>query len=704
MDVSQYLEIFLDETNEHLQNLNTQILSLEQDPENMDTINEIFRAAHSLKGMAGTMGYKRMQTLTHDMENVFSEVRNGNVKVKADMIDVLFQCLDALEEYNTNIRESSDEGTNDNGALIKRLNDIMSGGSGDDAAPTAQAPETQAAAPAAGGGFAGIKLNESQQSVLSEAIKQGKSVYGLTVKVQESCILKAARAFLVFKAIEETSEIIVSDPSSQDIEDEKFDLHFSLIIVSEADLEEVLKAARSVSEIEEVIGSVMNLDDVGAVELEESHAAETAEPVPAAPAETAQAPAETPAAPAEAAQAPAPTPAPAAKKAPANKPVVNRTVRVDIEKLDTLMNLVSELIIAKNSLVSASAMSGNSSQAVNEQIEYLESVTTSLHESVMKVRMVPIESTVNKFPRMVRDLQKKLGKKMELYMSGEETELDRTVVDQIGDPLMHLLRNSADHGLESAAVRKERGKPEVGSIFLDAYQDGNNVVIEVRDDGNGIDTKAVKNKAIERGVITPEQGEAMSEKEIIDLLFNAGFSTAKVVSDVSGRGVGLDVVKSMIESLSGEVEVKSKLGEGSTWTIRLPLTLAIIQALMVEIGDEKYAIALGSIQTIEDILPSDVKLVQAKEVIQLRDLVIPLIRLNEILDIPSKKDAGENLVVVVVKKGDKLAGLVVDELIGQQEIVIKSLGKYISKCKIISGATVLGDGEVALILDANALI
>ena len=707
MDVSQYLEIFLDETKEHLQSLSDQLMSLEQDPENMDTINEIFRAAHTLKGMAGTMGYKRMQTLTHDMENVFSEVRNGNIKVKADMIDVLFQCLDALEEYNTNIRESSDEGTNDNGALIKRLNEIMGGDSDDGSASAGQgqAPKASDAGTSVAGGFVGIKLNESQQSVLAEAIKQGKSVYGLTVKVQESCILKAARAFLVFKAIEETSEIIVSDPSSQDIEDEKFDLHFSLIIVSEAELNEVVTAAKSVSEIEDVSGSVLNLDDVGAVEQEESHAAETEEPVaPTAPVQTAQTPTETSAAPAEAAQTPAPASAPAAKKAPVNKPVVNRTVRVDIEKLDTLMNLVSELIIAKNSLVSASTMSGNSSQAVNEQIEYLESVTTSLHESVMKVRMVPIESTVNKFPRMVRDLQKKLGKKMELYMSGEETELDRTVVDQIGDPLMHLLRNSADHGLESAAVRKERGKPEVGSIFLDAYQDGNNVVIEVRDDGNGIDTKAVKNKAIERGIITPEQGEAMSEKEIIDLLFNAGFSTAKVVSDVSGRGVGLDVVKSMIESLSGEVEVKSKLGEGSTWTIRLPLTLAIIQALMVEIGDEKYAIALGSIQTIEDILPSDVKLVQAKEVIQLRDLVIPLVRLNEILDIPSKKDPEENLVVVVVKKGDKLAGLVVDELIGQQEIVIKSLGKYISKCKIISGATVLGDGEVALILDANALI
>lgn len=715
MDVSQYLEIFLDETNEHLQNLNTQILSLEQDPENMDTINEIFRAAHSLKGMAGTMGYKRMQTLTHDMENVFSEVRNGNIKVKADMIDVLFQCLDALEEYNTNIRESSDEGTNDNGALIKRLNDIMTGGAGAEEAPAAkeaaaeEAPAAQEpAAASAGGDFHGVKLDENQQSVLSDAIKQGKKVYGLTVKVQESCILKAARAFLVFKAIEETSEIIVSDPSSQDIEDERFDQEFNLIIVSEADLDVVVMAAKGVSEIEDVVGGVLKLEDItGAGSSEEaSGAPEVPAQTPAQEEETPAASAEIPAAQHEEkqTQAPAAQTAPAAKKSTTNKPVVNRTVRVDIEKLDTLMNLVSELIIAKNSLVSASAMSGNSSQAVNEQIEYLESVTTSLHESVMKVRMVPIESTVNKFPRMVRDLQKKLGKKMELYMSGEETELDRTVVDQIGDPLMHLLRNSADHGLESAAVRKERGKPEVGSIFLDAYQDGNNVVIEVRDDGNGIDTKAVKNKAIERGIITPEQGEAMSEKEIIDLLFNAGFSTAKVVSDVSGRGVGLDVVKSMIESLSGEVEVKSRLGEGSTWTIRLPLTLAIIQALMVEIGDEKYAIALGSIQTIEDILPSDVKLVQAKEVIQLRDLVIPLIRLNEILDIPSKKDPEDNLVVVVVKKGDKMAGLVVDELIGQQEIVIKSLGKYISRCKIISGATVLGDGEVALILDANALL
>lgn len=289
-------------------------------------------------------------------------------------------------------------------------------------------------------------------------------------------------------------------------------------------------------------------------------------------------------------------------------------------------------------------------------------------------------------------------------MSGEETELDRTVVDEIGDPLMHLLRNAADHGLESTELRLQRGKPEVGSIFLDAYQDGNNVVIEVRDDGNGIDVEAVKNKAIERGVITPEQGDNMSEKDIINLLFHAGFSTAKKISDVSGRGVGLDVVKAKIESLSGEVEVKSRLGEGSTWIVRLPLTLAIIQALMVTVGGEKYAISLGGIQTLEDISPSEVKLVQNREVINLRGSVIPLIRLSKELDIESSKSPEDNLIVVIVKKGEKLAGLVIDELMGQQEIVIKSLGKYISKCKIISGATILGDGEVALILDANALI
>ena len=696
MDVSQYLEIFLDETKEHLQNLNTQILELEADAENMDTVNEIFRAAHSLKGMAGTMGYKRMQNLTHDMENVFSEVRNGNIKVQPEMIDVLFQCLDALEEYTNNIQTTADEGTNDNEPLINLLNDILTGGEqSEDKASDTKEKKVVDSDSEGNQKWNDIALDDSQIHVIDEAIKMGKKAYGLTVTVQESCILKAARAFLVFKAVEEKGEIIISNPSTQDVEDEKFEKDFTLIVLSEAELDDLIQVASDVSEIAEVVGAPLVLE-----ETKNYHSAEERETPAEAPKKVENAPAvveEKKAAPAAAAK-------PNEKKAAVNKPVVNRTVRVDIEKLDVLMNLVSELIIAKNSLVSASGQEQNTNSSFNEQIEYLESVTTNLHESVMKVRMVPIESVVNKFPRMIRDLSKTLNKKMELYMSGEETELDRTVVDEIGDPLMHLLRNSADHGLEDAELRAKRGKPPVGSIFLDAYQDGNNVVIEVRDDGNGIDVEAVKNKAIDRGTITAEQGANMSEKEIIDLLFLPSFSTAKQVTDVSGRGVGLDVVKSKIESLSGEVEVKSKLGEGSTWTIRLPLTLAIIQALMVVVGDEKYAISLGSIQAIEDILPTDIRLVENKEVINLRGVVVPLIRMNELLDIESSRQEDESQIVVIVKKGDRQAGLVVDDLLGQQEIVIKSLGAYIKQCKFISGATILGDGEVSLILDANALL
>ncbi len=693
MDVSQYLEIFIDETKEHLQTLNTQILELEQNSENMDTINEVFRAAHSLKGMAGTMGYKRMQNLTHDMENVFSEVRNGHIKVNASMIDCLFQCLDALDEYLSNIQESGDEGTNDNEVLIKELNDMQKGegvaAQGEQAADTTTKEAT--AVTSENEKWRNMTLGEPEMHVLTEAVKQAKNVIGLTVYVQESCILKAARAFLVFKALEDLGEIIISSPSAQDIEDEKFEYDFSIIMVTDSDLKQVVSAASGVSEIQEVCANYVEVNVQEEQPQIEAEEVKEEEPVST-----------------EQTQTPAPVQEtkkketkPAEKK---GKPVVNRTVRVDIEKLDVLMNLVSELIIAKNSLVSATNAEGASNTGVNEHIEYLESVTTNLHESVMKVRMVPIESVVNKFPRMIRDLQKKLGKKMELYMTGEETELDRTVVDEIGDPLMHLLRNSADHGLESAQVRKERGKPEVGSIFLDAYQEGNNVIIEVRDDGNGIDVEAVRRKAIERGTITEEQAEDMTEKEIINLLFLPSFSTAKQVSDVSGRGVGLDVVRSKIEALSGEVEVKSKLGVGSTWTIRLPLTLAIIQALMVVVGGEKYAISLGNIQTIEDISPSDIKYVQSKEVITIRGTVIPLLRLNEIVGIESTKKEDENMIVVIVKKGDKLAGLMIDELMGQQEIVIKSLGTYINKCKEISGATILGDGEVALILDTNALL
>lgn len=702
MDVSQYLEIFIDETKEHLQNLNDLLLVLEKEPEDKATINEIFRAAHSLKGMAGTMGYKRMQNLTHNMENVFSEIRNDKMKVTASLIDTLFQCLDALESYLNNIQETSDEGTEDNEAIIKLLNEFLAteGNMTTEAQPAAQqAPAAQPGqeAPADGGAsgnakYKDIQLADFEQHAINEAKKKGMNAYGFTVYLDPNCILKAARAFLVFKGIEEVGEVIKSEPSTQDIEDEKFDLDFSVFVVSNESYDKVLNVIKNVSEVKDVVGG----------ELEEVSTE--------APVQTSAAPAQNEVSTAKEAQAPAKADEKKSAAAPAKsgKAVANRSVRVDIDKLDTLMNLVSELIIAKNGLVSinnsTSENTASGRQNFNEQIEYLERVTTSLHESVMNVRMVPIETVVNRFPRMIRDLSKKLDKKMELYMTGEETELDRTVIDEIGDPLMHLLRNSADHGLEHADVRAQRGKPEVGTIFLNAYQDGNNVVIEVGDDGNGIDVENVRKKAIEKGTITPEQAEVMTDKDIIDLLFRPSFSTSEKITDVSGRGVGLDVVKSKIEALGGDVEVKTKLGEGSTFIVRLPLTLAIIQALMVKLGDEQYAISLGSIETLEDITKSDIKYVNSKEVIHLRDKVIPIIRLGKLLDVESSNEDSENMTVVIVRKGDKRAGIVVDSLIGQMEIVIKSLGSYINVNKMISGATILGDGDIALIIDANTLV
>ena len=699
MDVSQYLEIFIDETKEHLQTLSDQIMILEQEPENMDVINEIFRAAHSLKGMAGTMGFKRMQRLTHDMENVFQEVRSGNMTVQPELVDVLFRGLDALEAYLAEILETANEGTEDNEDIINTLNSIAQKASGKEA-PKEEAKPAAASSGEEGPKYDTISITDFEKSTFEKAKNDNQNIFGITVYLQETCILKAARAFLVFKALEELGEVIKAVPSVQDIEDEKFELDFSLVYFTKEDLETVKNAIESVSEIKKAIVGPFEVKDSAATASsetpakEEEKAAEPENKQPAASAAVAKQPA------AQKKEA-------AAKKAPAKaaKPTVGRTVRVDIEKLDVLMNLVSELIIAKNGLVSVSA--GDDSQAdsgFNEQIEYLESVTTNLHESVMKVRMVPIESVVNRFPRMIRDLCKKLDKRMELHMSGEETELDRTVIDEIGDPLQHLLRNSADHGLESNEERLALGKDEIGHIYLDAYQDGNNVTIEVRDDGAGIDVAEVRNKAIDKGTITVEQAEAMSNKEIIDLLFRPSFSTAEKITDVSGRGVGLDVVKTKIEGLGGSIECKTELGEGSSFIIRLPLTLAIIQALMVELGSEKYAIPLGSILTIEDVPFSDIKHVQTKEVINLRGSVIPLVRLDKILDVEPGEFKPESLTVVIVKKGDRQTGLVVDNLIGQQEIVIKPIGEYIHCSKLISGATILGNGDIALILEANTLV
>ncbi len=678
MDVSQYLQIFIEESKDNLQTLNENLLNLENNPNDVETLNAIFRVAHTLKGMAGTMGFVKMQKLTHTVENVLSEIRAGKLGVNSNIVDVLFQSLDALENYVEEITNTSNEGDEEYIDLVTALGKIIDN---EDKSPIATVHMEMSPKELDEDKIEHIvlmKLTESQELVKNNALSMGMNVFQIKVILSQNCVLKSARAFVIFTDLERLGEIIHCIPSTQDIEDEKFENEFSLIFVTKENKQKIEETVLGVSEVEQVevaafemkekIQSTMQADQVeeedNNTQIQDSNANQNQN---------------------------------------TKQQVSSKTVRVNIDRLDTLMNLVSELIIVKTQLEGLNVKTNEGGNNYNDSVEYLERITTSLHDAVMKVRMVPVETVFNRFPRMIRDVSRKLGKDIELVMSGEETELDRTVIDEIGDPLIHLLRNAADHGLETAEERINIGKPRKGTIKLQAYQDGNSVVIEVEDDGKGINVSKIKNKAVEKGTLTKEEAATMTEHEAIDLLFRPSFSMAEKISDLSGRGVGLDVVKSKITSLGGHVEVQTEFGKGSKFIVRLPLTLAIIQALMISIGNEKYAIPLSNIQNIEDVRKEDIKLVQKQEVIVVRDEIIPIIRLRNVLGLPEEKDK-DLMMGVIVKKGDKQVGFIIDSLIGQQEIVIKSLGKYLSGIDIIAGATILGNGEVALILDVNSLI
>lgn len=693
MDMSQYLEIFIDETKEHLQGLNQSLLQLEQNPQDISILNEIFRVAHTIKGMAGTMGFGKMAKLTHDMENVLHALRNNELKITANLVDVLFKCLDALENYTENIVNTGSEGENDYNGIINQLNDAVSKKSVEQV-PQKQEEVQQEVVDKKGEAdnhvTSQFKLNQYEQNVAWKAKDLGMNIYKITVVLNKGCVLKSARSFIIFQTLEKHSEIIKSEPRVEDIEDEKFDHEFTVVCISKEDAEVFVKEINSIAEIDEVVVTTLDASEFQATMANEV----SAEVTPKQSDEV---------------DSTSEDEASAEKKQDGNnqgnsphKTKTGKTVRVDIDRLDVLMNLVSELIIIKTRLEGIDG--GDRSQAYSEAVEYLERITTNLHDAVMKVRMVPVEMVFNRFPRMIRDVARELKKEIVLNMSGEETELDRTVIDEIGDPLIHLLRNSADHGIEPIEKRLEAGKPATGQINLRAYQDGNNVVIEVDDDGQGINLEKVKKKAIEKGIVKKDIANTLSQKDIIDFLFKPSFSTQDKITDLSGRGVGLDVVKTKIEQLGGVVEVETEAGKGSKFIIRLPLTLAIIQALLVIIGEEKYAIPLSSTKEIIKITPDQIMMIQKKEVIMIRNTVIPVVRLDEVLDVPKDHTkTPKQLTVVIVKKGERLSGFVVDSLIGQQEIVIKSLGKILSGIKCIAGATILGDGNVAMILDVNSL-
>ncbi|QMV40149.1 chemotaxis protein CheA [Cohnella cholangitidis] len=691
MEMNQYLSMFIDESNDHLQALNENMLRLEQQPEDISIVQVIFRSAHTLKGMSATMGFEDLAALTHEMENVLDLVRNSKLSMNGHIFDTLFKCLDALEGMVQDIINGG-TGKSDVEELVQRLKGIVKGDVGGGGGTSKPASSAAAVPPS-------FVLDQFQLSVLAQSLESGHKAYYIEVKVREDCLLKAARAYMVFDVLERNGEVVKSYPSVQEIEQEQFDRGFSVYYISQVDANELKDQISRVSEIESVVLNAVDKDSLaemeqskGAVEQSEKASLETA--ASAAPASN----------------APAATPSPSAENAPrpaaaqSTGSAAPRTIRVDIDRLDSLMNLFSELLIDRVRLEQlASEVRRND---LTETVEHMARVSADLQNIVLKLRMVPVESVFNRFPRMVRDLAKSLDKKVDLVITGAETELDRTVIDEIGDPLVHLIRNAVDHGVEPIAERVKIGKPEVGTVHLRAYHSGNHVFIEIEEDGKGINRPKVLETAIKRGVVTAEEAKNLSDEEVNMLIFAAGFSTADKVSDISGRGVGLDVVKSKISSLGGHVTVHSTLGAGTKFSIQLPLTLSIIAAMLIKLGSEKYAFPLSSIVETGSVKRSDIRTLHGNRMIDYRQSIIPVVSLAALVDSPDYRDEEETETeMLIVRKGDKLAAILVDEFIGQSEIVLKPLGKYLAgNLGVVSGATILGDGQVALIVDPNALI
>lgn len=671
MDMSQYLDVFLEESKEHLENLNQKLLELEKNPDNGSSLNEIFRSAHTLKGMSSTMGFEDLADLTHHMEDILSDLKEGLLTASPYVVDALFKSFDRIQNIVENI-ENGHGGESDNRDLIEVLDGIKSGLGAQEAAAAAEPQLVLEGSPpreAALSSVNGIEINEYEHSILQVAENSGMKIYAMKIEIDRDCLMKSVRAYMVFRALEEDGEVVKSVPSAQDIDDGKFDGNFTVLLVSKNGLDETMKRLNNISEI-----SVAGYEAIALTQL---------------------APRETSAAKTEAENLVLDGDVKDGKKGAK----IKQTVRVDIERLDNLMNLVGELVMHKGRLEQIAA--NRKIVELNEAMEQIDRISTDLQSVVMKVRMVPVEQVFNRFPRMVRDLSKELNKEVDFIIEGKETELDRTVIDEIGDPLIHLLRNAIDHGIEPTAERLVKGKPAKGTVLLRARHEGNNVYIEVEDDGGGINTERVLQKAVEKGLIDTKQAELMGWDETIGLLFYPGFSTAGTVTDVSGRGVGLDVVKSKIEALSGEIFVEARPGLGTRFRIKLPLTLAIIQALMIAVQNEVYAIPLSAVDETTMISSQEIKMMQKQEVIQLRGTVLPLYRLTGLLGLPDPEQENESMYVVVVRKGDRQIGLVVDTLIGQQEIVIKSLGRLFLGIPGIAGAIVAGDGNVRLILDIS---
>lgn len=664
MENSQYLDMFLDESREHLQNMNDNLLALENSPDNVDLVNEIFRSAHTLKGMSATMGFENMADLTHKLENILDAVRNHQLQINADIMDVLLAAVDRLEGMLENV-QSGEGDRMDVSDIVAQLQSVLSSPNQGSEAPGPAKKKTETAE----GHDAFV------QSVIVQSLEQGYNVFRATVTFDESCVLKGARAYMVFQIAEQMGDIIQAEPDVEKLEAGEVGPSFTITIVTKESQEDVRSKIMDVSEIARV--DVVDLKTIAAESAGGGGASSQA------------------------------TDARSADKKPqaqtaARAKATSKTIRVNLERLNDLMNLFEELVIEKGRLEGVAKKLKDTE--LIETAERIARTSSSLQEIILNLRMEPIEQVFNRFPRMVRSVSKELNKKIRLQIEGAETELDRTVIDEIGDPLVHLLRNSMDHGIELPEVRRQNNKPEEGSIVLKAYHSGNHVFIEIEDDGAGINREKVLQKAIKNGLVSESDADKLSDREVYQFLFQSGFSTADKITDISGRGVGLDVVKSKIESLGGVVEVESEPGKGTRFTIRLPLTLSIINAMLIRAGGETYAVPVTNIVETALYKHEDIMTAQAREMIDFRGRVIPFLRLSRLFDLPEEENKGKYIHALVLQSGRKTAALAVDQLIGQQEIVIKSLGTYLGDVPGISGATILGDGKVALIIDCASIL
>jgi len=668
-DTQKYRELFFEETDDYLQSLNEHLLLLEKDTDSPGTIDEIFRSAHTLKGMAATMGYTTMTELTHHMENILELFRSKTHKITKDAVSVIFKCLDKLSEIVEDLREDRYPEYDISG-LIDELDRFSS--------KNAQSNVLKDA-----GDFklTFSEISEMDASILGAAMEKGYGAYSIIVKINENCMLKGARAYLVVNRLEENGEILQTSPRIEDLEEGNYNTGFTLLYITKQGKDEVMGIIKNVSEVEAAIVEQLSKEmlQIPALKPNEEKNPEHKELVEVNRALHENQVLET---------------SIIQEKTSSHTPSAVQSIRVDLNRLDNLMNLVSELVIYRTRLEELSGR--HQVTELNEPLGHVARITSELQELVLKIRMQPVSVVFNRFPRLIRDLSEELGKDIVLVVEGEETELDRTVVSELSEPLVHLMRNAADHGIESAAERTAKGKNPQGTIRLIAFQEGNHVIIKVSDDGKGIDPQKIKESAMSKGIST----EGLSPKELIQLIFVQGFSTNTEVTNISGRGVGMDVVRSKITSLGGSLEVISEIDQGTNFVIKLPLTLSIIQALMVHIGSEVYAIPLGIIEKVLRVTPGDIKASHFEEVYVYREKVIPVIRLSEKLNVVSKAKE-HHLILVAI--GGKRYGLVVDDLIGQQEIVIKKLSGTLSKMKEYLGASILGNGEITLILDVGNL-